>query len=318
MLWLIGCKGMLGREFAYRLSEKKIPFVATGSEVDIADAEKLDAFIGKIESASFYASRDVKKDNKIDWIINCAAYTAVDKAEDEAENAYRTNCTGALNVARTARARSAKLVHISTDYVFDGKERTPYTEDALKSPINAYGKTKAESEDLIAQSMTQYYIIRTSWLYGSGARNFVYTMMRAMNERESVSVVNDQRGTPTFCGDLVSAVIKLIKKETEATSLFGKKSAAPYGIYHFSNSGEATWFDFAQAIYTFGKKYGRITKDCSVRPCSSAEYETKAMRPPYSVLDCTKIETELGTKIPSWRSSLERFIKSERFNETLN
>ena len=161
--------------------------------------------------------------------------------------------------------------------------------------------------------MTQYYIIRTSWLYGFTGRNFVYTMTRAMNERESVSVVNDQRGTPTFCGDLVSAVIKLIKKETSATSLFGKKSAAPYGIYHFSNSGEATWFDFACAIYDFGKKYGRIGHECAVRPCSSDEYKTKAVRPAYSVLDRTKIETALGIKIPSWQSSLERFIKSDRF-----
>ena len=313
MLWLIGCKGMLGSEFAYRLSEEKIPFIGTGSDVDIADVEKLGAFIDKTESASFYASRDVKKDNKIDWIINCAAYTAVDKAEDEAEKAYRINCIGALNVARTARSRGAKLVHISTDYVFDGTSRIPYTEDSPKSPINVYGKTKAESEDLIAQAMTQYYIIRTSWLYGSGGRNFVYTMTRAMNEKESVSVVNDQRGTPTFCGDLVSAVIKLIKKEMGATSLFGKKSAAPYGIYHFSNSGEATWFEFACAIRDYGKKYEKITHDCKIQPCSSDEYKTKAARPSYSVLDCTKIETTLGIKIPSWQVSLERFIKSGKF-----
>ncbi|ERF61136.1 dTDP-4-dehydrorhamnose reductase [Treponema socranskii subsp. socranskii VPI DR56BR1116 = ATCC 35536] len=314
MLWLIGCKGMLGREFAHQLSEKRIPFVGTGSDVDIAEAEKLDAFVDKTESASYYASRnDVKKDNKIDWIINCAAYTAVDNAEDEAEKAYRTNCTGALNIARTARSHGAKLVHISTDYVFDGKGRSPYTEDAPKSPINIYGKTKAESEDLIAQAMTQYYIIRTSWLYGSGGRNFVYTMTRAMNERESVSVVNDQRGTPTFCGDLVFAVIKLIKKEMGATSLFGKKSAAPYGIYHFSNSGEATWFEFACAIRDYGKKYEKIMHDCKIQPCSSDEYKTKAARPSYSVLDCTKIETTLGIKIPSWQVSLERFIKSGKF-----
>ncbi|MBC6719276.1 dTDP-4-dehydrorhamnose reductase [Treponema sp. Marseille-Q4130] len=313
MLWLIGSTGMLGREFSHRLSKEGIPFVGTGSDVNIADAEKLDAFINKTESASYYASRDVKKDNKIDWIINCAAYTAVDKAEDEAEKAYRANCTGALNIARTARSHGAKLIHISTDYVFDGSSGIPYTEDAPKSPINVYGKTKAESEDLIAQSMTQYYIIRTSWLYGFTGRNFVYTMTRAMNERESVGVVNDQKGTPTFCGDLAAAAVKLIKKETSATSLFGKKSAAPYGIYHFSNSGEATWFDFACAIYDFGKKYGRIGHECAVRPCSSDEYKTKAARPAYSVLDCTKIETALGIKIPSWRASLERFIKSGRF-----
>ena len=314
MLWLIGCKGMLGSEFAYRLSKNGIPFVATGSDIDIAVAEKLDAFIDKTESASYYASSDVKKDNKIDWIINCAAYTAVDGAEDEAEKAYRANCTGALNIARTARSHGAKLIHISTDYVFDGSARIPYTEDAPKFPVNVYGKTKAESEDLIARAMTQYYIIRTSWLYGFTGRNFVYTMMRAMNERESVSVVNDQKGAPTFCGDLVSAVITLLKKEMGATSLFGKKSAAPYGIYHFSNSGETTWFGFAQAIYDCGKKYGRITHDCAVRPCSSDEYKTKAVRPAYSVLDCTKIETALGIKIPSWRASLESFIKSGRFD----
>ena len=313
MLWLIGCTGMLGREFVYHLSKEGIPFVGTGSDVDIADVEKLEAFINKTESASFYASRDAKKDNKIDWIINCAAYTSVDKAEDEAEKAYRTNCTGALNIARTARAHGKKLLHISTDYVFDGSSGIPYTEDTPKSPINVYGKTKAESEDLIAQAMTQYYIIRTSWLYGFTGRNFVYTMTRAMNEQESVSVVNDQMGTPTFCGDLVSAVIKLIKKGTRATSLFEKKSAAPYGIYHFSNSGKATWFDFAYAIYDFGKKYGRIGHECAVRPCSSDEYKTKAVRPAYSVLDRTKIETALGIKIPSWQSSLERFIKSDRF-----
>ena len=138
-------------------------------------------------------------------------------------------------------------------------------------------------------------------------------MTRAKNERESVSVVNDQRGAPTFCGDLVSAVIKLIKKELGATSVFGKKSAAPYGIYHFSNSGETTWFDFACAIRDYGKKYARITHDCRVQPCSSDEYKTKAARPAYSVLDCTKIETTLNIKIPSWQASLERCIKNPRF-----
>ena len=314
MIWLIGCNGMLGKELSLQLTQSKISWVGSDSDIDITDARALENFINTTETASYYSVPDSKKqDGKITWIINCAAYTAVDKAEDEAEKARAINVDGVVNIARTARNHGAKLIHISTDYVFDGNADVPYVETEQKNPLGIYGKTKSESEDAVAQAMTQYYIVRTSWLYGFDGRNFVYTMTHAMNARDEVTVVNDQRGSPTFCGDLALAIITLIEKSQSASHLFGKNSPAPYGIYHFANEGETTWFEFAKAIYELGKKYKRILHDCTVTPCATNAYPTKAVRPRYSVLSKAKIEKELKIRIPQWQQSLERFMKSERF-----
>lgn len=317
MVWLIGCNGMLGSELGRQLTQCGISWIGSDREVDITDPAALEKFASSHESSAGTTGASAIKGkilSNISWVINCAAYTAVDKAEDDEETARRLNEDGPRNIARAARKIGARLIHISTDYVFDGTGRSPYTEDAEKNPACVYGLTKAAGEDAVQKEMTQYYIIRTAWLYGFDGKNFVYTMARAMSERDSVTVVADQKGTPTFAGDLASAIIKIIDSSDHAHRLFGKNAALPYGVYHFTDSGETTWFGFAQRIYALGKKYGRITGDCEIKSCSTEEYPTRARRPAYSVLSKEKIQGALRMKIPEWDASLEKFMRSGRFS----
>ena len=313
MIWLIGCKGMLGSEVARQLDEKKYHWVGTDKEVDITDPAALSAFEKSVETSSYLDTTST--DKHIKWIINCSAYTNVDKAEEEPELADKLNNLGALNIARTARSIGAKLIHISTDYVFGGNGKEPYTEDMEKNPLGVYGKTKSDGEDAIQKEMTQFYILRTAWLYGFEGKNFVYTMTKLMNSHDQIRVVNDQKGTPTCAVDLAAAIIKIIEKSDSATEAFGKHSAPTPGIYHFTNGGETNWFDFAHEIYKLGKKYGRITQNCQINPCTTEEYGANVQRPAYSVLSKDKICKELKIKLPDWKVSLEKFIKGERFKE---
>lgn len=317
MIWLIGCNGMLGSEIAKQLTDNKIAWIGTDRDVDITNPEELlnfadshDSSAGRTGSAASTGSVP----GKITWIINCAAYTAVDKAESDPELAKKLNEEGPRNIARTARKIGAKLIHISTDYVFDGTASTPYTEDMEKHPIGVYGVTKAAGEDAVEKEMTQYYIIRTAWLYGFDGHNFVYTMTKAMNSHNEVKVVSDQKGSPTCAVDLAAAILKIIITSDNAPSLFGKNSAPPYGVYQFTDLGETTWYHFTQKIFEYGKKHGRITQDCTINPCTTEEYPTPAKRPAYSVLSKDKIMSSLKIKIPAWESSLEKFIKSSRFD----
>lgn len=314
MIWLIGCKGMLGSEVAKQLTEKKLAWVGTDKEVDITSPEALQAFEKKIVTSFYDVTTNLSpEDKKISWIINCSAYTNVDKAEEDVELAENLNAKGPLNIARLARKCGAKLIHISTDYVFNGTEKKPYTEDMNKIPLGVYGTTKAQGEDYIEKEMNQYYIIRTAWLYGFDGKNFVYTMTNAMNNRDSVKVVNDQKGSPTCAVDLAEVILAFIDRNEHAKGLFGKNSIPAYGVYHFTNEGETTWFDFTNEIKRLGKRFNRITTDCEVNPCSTEEYGSKAARPAYSVLSKDKIKKTLKIKIPEWQKSLERFIKDERF-----
>lgn len=313
MIWLIGCKGMLGSEIAKQLDESKMPWVGTDREVDITSLEALENYAASLRTSSYYPSTLSHKDRQINWIINCSGYTNVEKAEEDVELANQLNNKGAQNIARLSRSLNAKLIHISTDYVFGGKATSPYKEDDEKNPLGVYGKTKLDGELAIQKEMNTYYIIRTAWLYGFDGKNFVYTMTNAMNNRDSVKVVNDQKGTPTCAVDLASVVLKFIEKSEKATSFFGKNSAPSYGIYHFTNLGETNWFEFTQEIYKFGKKFNRITNDCEVNSCTTEEYGAKVERPAYSVLSKDKIMKELKIKIPTWQQSLEKFIKDERF-----
>lgn len=317
MIWVIGCNGMLGKEVCKQLTEKNLKFVGSGHEVDILKIENLESFLNKTETSNYISShRDVNKDpdnGRIKWIINCSAYTAVDKAEDEQELCEAINSQGVLNIARVCKNHGIKLIHISTDFVFDGTKATPYTEKDQKNPISTYGKTKSAGEDQIISSMSQYYILRTSWLYGFNGKNFVYTMVKLMNSRSNLNVVCDQKGTPTFAPDLADSIIKIIEKTYKANGFFGSNSIPSYGIYNFSNEGSISWFDFAKKIYELGRKYNRITQECDVNSCTTSEYPTKAVRPAYSVLDKTKIQKELKIKISEWDKSLELFIKNKNF-----
>ena len=314
MIWLIGCKGMLGSEIAKQLDVYKLPWVGTGKEVDITDFNALEAFTKSIETASYFPSQLSRSQRQINWIINCAAYTNVEKAEEDIELAQKLNELGPLNIARISRIIGAKLIHISTDYVFDGSSEIPYTEDMQKSPLCVYGLTKSNGEEAIQKEMNTYYIIRTSWLYGFKGKNFVYTMTKAMEAKDEIKVVNDQFGTPTCTVDLASVIIRIIDRSEHASGFFGKNSIPSYGIYHFSNGGETNWYDFANEIYKLGKKYGRISSECIINSCTTEEYGAKVKRPKYSVLNKSKICSELKIKLPDWKVSLDKFIKSNEFS----
>jgi dTDP-4-dehydrorhamnose reductase len=227
----------------------------------------------------------------------------VDKAEDDEAACRLLNTTGAANIAASAKAKGARLIHISTDYVFDGKGNRPYTEEDPTCPTGVYGGTKRDGEIAVIENNPNSYIIRTAWLYGEYGNNFVHTMLRLMNERDEIKVVNDQYGSPTWSNDLAAAIIMLIKTVEAGETV-------PPGIYHYTNEGNITWFDFAQAIYAEGKNLNLLTKPCMVKPCTSAEYPAKVKRPAYSVLDKTKIKKNLGIEIPEWKVSLKKYLTS--------
>lgn len=290
MVWLIGCKGMLGTEVARQLKNSNIDYIGTDIDVDITKLEVLEDF--------------ANKNPKIDWIINCSAYTAVDKAEDDKDFANLLNNIGPKNISSVAKKINAKMIHISTDYVFDGTGSIPYTEDMDVKPIGVYGQTKADGEKAVIDSGCEYYIFRTAWLYGYDGKNFVYIMLKLMESKSEISVVSDQKGTPTFAGDLANCVIKTITS----------KNQIPCGIYHCTDLGEITWYDFACEIYKQGKATGKLSNECKINPCSTDEFPTKAKRPAYSVLSKEKIQQTLGIALPMWNESLNVFMNSPLFS----
>ncbi len=239
------------------------------------------------------ALRIVCDSEKVDVIVNCAAYTNVDKAEDEPSMAMLLNCTAAGNLAKVAKERNAALIHISTDYVFHGDIPMPCKEDWLTDPLGVYGSTKLAGEKEIGKSGCRSIIIRTAWLYSPYGKNFVKTMLRLTEERDSLKVVFDQIGTPTYARDLASLIIKIIEEDKLGNT----------GIYHFSDEGAISWYDFAKAISEIGGT------TCDIQPCHTEEYPSKAQRPRFSVLDKTKVKETFGITIPYWRDSLVDCIK---------
>lgn len=227
------------------------------------------------------------------YCINAAAYTAVDKAETDVDKAFAINVKGVENIAKACKQTSTVLLHISTDFVFDGNKTTPYTENDVPNPLGVYGQTKLDGEKVIPTILDNYYIVRTSWLYSQFGANFMKTMIKLGQERETLSVVNDQIGTPTHAVDLAEALIKII--------LFNAQHPTPntYGLYHFSNEGQCSWFDFASKIF----EIKNIVINLSPIPTSA--YPTPAKRPVYSVLDKTKIKQVFKISIKSWEKSLQ-------------
>jgi dTDP-4-dehydrorhamnose reductase len=292
---------MLGTELSLLFEQRGLPFVGSDREIDITDP---------IALASF-AETQVRQ-APIAWIVNCAAYTAVDKAEDDGLFCRRLNTDGPANIAKIAKTIGAKLIHISTDYVFNGKGMPgegplglrPYREDDPTDPIGVYGLTKRDGEQAVLENNPASWIIRTAWLYGQYGNNFVATMLRLMKERDEVKVVNDQRGSPTWAFDLAGAICALMDGADK-----GPGGSVPPGIYHYTNEGNITWFDFAREIYRQGRALGLLSKDCAVKPCTSAEYPAKVKRPAWSVLDKGKIKAALGLEIPSWDKSLGNFLE---------
>ncbi|GAB2706143.1 dTDP-4-dehydrorhamnose reductase [Mucilaginibacter koreensis] len=222
-----------------------------------------------------------------DFAINCAAYTAVDKAEDEMAAARKVNCDGAANIARLCKAHNATLIHISTDFVFEGNTPYPLVEADATNPISVYGLTKLEGEKAIAELTDAYFTLRTSWLYSEYGNNFVKTMLRLAEGRDELKIIADQVGTPTYAIDLARTIFAIIESGSQA-----------YGIYHYSNEGVTSWYDFAKGVFDVaGVKI-------KVLPIRTHEYPTKAVRPPFSVMDKTKIKQAFGISISYWRDSL--------------
>lgn len=247
------------------------------------------------ENLSIENFESVKKffeQQQIHHCINCAAYTAVDKAESEKEMAFLINADAAGNLAAVCKAHQAQFIHISTDYVFDGTSSTPYKEEDRVSPISIYGQSKLRGEELVLNNDPTAVIIRTSWVYSIFGNNFVKTMLRLLKEKESINVVNDQYGCPTYAADLASTIMTIVEKENEDHT----------GIFNYCNEGVITWYKFAKAI----KK--DIESKCTINPIPTSAYPTAAKRPQYSVLDTTKIKDTFIISIPDWKDSLHQCL----------
>lgn len=230
--------------------------------------------------------------NKVDCVVNCAAYTAVDKAEEEVEKAFQINADAVGNLARECAEQGADFIHISTDYVFHGMSSIPFTEEDSPQPINVYGKSKLEGERLAIEHNPKAIIIRTAWVYSQYGNNFMKTMLRLFAERDELSIVSDQKGTPTNANDIANAILKIIQTENKTA-----------GIYHFTNAGETTWFNFAETIKELSNS------NVNLKPIPTSAYPTPAKRPQYSVLDTAKIQGIYGVEVPEWKESLNKEIE---------
>lgn len=278
---ITGSKGQLGSEL------KKFEGLFQNSSIDFTDVDVLD--ITDLKSISDFCSQKQYR-----YIINCAAYTAVDKAESETELAHKINVDAVRNLVEAAKINKSFLIHVSTDYVFSGKNFLPYKEEDPISPQSVYGKTKADGE-AEALKYENSCIVRTSWLYSSFGNNFVKTILRLSKEREKLTVIFDQIGTPTYAGDLAKAIISIVNYQ-EANS------AIP-GIYHFSNEGVCSWYDFALEIAQLSGAKAKIL------PIETKDYPSPTQRPFYSVLNKSKIKNTFGIEIPHWKESLQICLK---------
>ena len=283
---ITGANGQLGNEMRRLGAVSPNEYLFTDvAELDITDKAAVAEFV---------------KSNNIEIIVNCAAYTNVDKAEDDEATAELINATAVRNLAEAVKAVDGTLFHVSTDYVFGSEGNTPRTEDMPTNPLGVYGKTKLHGEQAIAEVGAKAIIIRTAWLYSEFGNNFLKTMLRLTAEKESLNVVFDQVGSPTYAGDLALAIFSIIE---------GGVYAGNEGVYHFSNEGVCSWYDFATEIAA------AAGHECVVLPCHSNEFPSKVTRPPFSVLDKTKIKTTFGIEIPHWRDSmlycLQRLAKQQ-------
>ena len=240
---------------------------------------------------------------KPDIVVNACAYTAVDRAEEESELADLVNHHSVLAMAKVCSQASIPLVHLSTDYVFDGTATQPYQENSLVQPLGVYGKTKLAGELAVRQSMEHYIILRTSWVFGENGRNFVKTMLRVGQQRDQLKVVDDQIGRPSYVGDIVSVIQRFL-------DTYQQDGRLPWGVYHCSSEGELSWYEFAKAIFEEASSTGVLQKQPKVLPIPSAEYPTPAPRPAYSVLATEKLTEFMGMPLPSWRQGLQTFMNN--------
>ena len=276
-----GANGQLGMEMRILGAVAPNEYIFTDiDELDITDSDAVAAFV---------------EQNGIQIIVNCAAYTNVDRAEEDEPTAERINAEAVRNLAEAMKKVDGTLFHISTDYVFGGEGNTPRTEEMPLDPLGAYGRTKLHGEQAIAEVGCKAIIIRTAWLYSEFGKNFLLTMLRLTKEKPAINVVFDQVGTPTYAGDLALTIFSIIE---------GDMYAGNEGVYHFSNEGVCSWYDFAQEIAT-----AMGHRECKISPCHSDEFPSKVKRPAYSVLDKSKIKRTFGVEIPHWRESMYYCLK---------
>jgi dTDP-4-dehydrorhamnose reductase len=280
-IWICGASGMLGSHFKRLLTQRQIPFVANDSkQIDITHLDSVSDFV---------------RVQKITHIINCAAYTQVDQAETELKQAYLVNALGPYHLGVAGRRHGARILHFSSDYVFDGKGRSPYTEENYCTPIGAYGMSKLAGEVKLLDEHKHACVIRTSWLFGFPGKNFVETMLHFMREKEVLRVVSDQIGRPTYCQDLAEVALELVEEE---------------GIFHFANSFETSWYLFAKEIHLLAQSMDFSLKVKNIEPIRTEEYPTPAKRPAYSTLSTKKIEQHLGYRPRSWQEALNDYLVS--------
>lgn len=279
---LTGSKGQLARCFRDRLPENWELIATDSTSLDITDTE---------------AVRNMVQNFQPDAIVNAAAFTAVDKAEAHVGTAFAVNATAVHNLASAARACQARFIHISTDYVFDGTNKTPYKEQDYTNPQSVYGRTKVAGELLALAANPDSVIIRTSWLFSEYGNNFVKTMIRLAVERDNLSIVHDQTGSPTYAGDLAQAIIALLQQPV-----------APRGIYHYGGNKSVTWYEFAQAIFQAAQQQAPNFKVPQLNAITTDQYPLPAPRPAYSIMDCQKIENECGIKASDWQKALNEII----------
>jgi dTDP-4-dehydrorhamnose reductase len=286
---------MLARAVGARLAAAGVEAIGTDLEFDIADAAAVLEFV---------------EQHRFTHIVNCAAYTRVDDAERELEAARAANATGPSSLACAAARTGAHLVHISTDYVFDGRSNEPYLEDGPCAPQSAYGRTKREGEELVVATLghpdgARFHVIRTSWLFGEGGKNFVTTMLALMTEREVLRVVNDQHGRPTYTRDLAEAALGL-------AGIVPRGVPAESGFYHFANAGATTWYAFAEQILAVARALGFALKARTIEPVSTEAFPRPAPRPAYSVLSTRRIEHALGRAPRPWQDALAEYLGNLR------
>lgn len=275
-----GGDGQLGSALRLASAESSHRYIFTDvNELDITSADAVEEFVQR---------------HDIEIVVNCAAYTAVDKAESDEATADKINHKAVATLATACARHNATLIHISTDYIFSGEATVPITEEATPSPINVYGRTKWAGEVAIAESGCSAIVLRTAWLYSEFGSNFCKTMRTLTATRPEIKVVADQLGTPTYAGDLAEAIVKIIESGQTAKS----------GTYNYSNKGICSWYDFAVEIARLSEN-----NECKINPCTTDEYPTAAARPRYSVLDKSKIEATFGIEVPEWRESLAKCIK---------
>ncbi len=290
---ITGCKGQLGTELSLCFERG---YTELGTPDVLKEKNEIHAIdIDTLDISDYEAVKSLFLKEKYDAVINCAAYTNVDGCEENTTLAFKANSLGPRNLAMASELIGAKLVHVSTDYVFTGNGTAPYTECELPAPVSAYGKTKRMGEEYVADFSSKYFIVRTAWLYGYCGKNFVKTMMNVGRKFGKLKVVNDQRGNPTNCADLAHHILKLLTTEE-------------YGIYHGTGSGECSWYDFAAAIIA------EAGIDAVVSPCTTAEYAKDypktANRPAYSSLDNMMFRATVGDEFRPWQDALKCFMEN--------